>query len=269
MHVEQLPDLNPPNFGDVIDAGRPILSFGWTRDGAHRVAAHQHPRGHIIHVLAGACWVACPEGAWLVPAGLAFWIPPHVFHEVYTQDSIAADMLFVDPANAVGLPTRCGMVAVRPLFRELIQRARALGNSYGADGRAARLAPVLLDELAEMQVSPLLLPAGRDPRLSRVMAHLIKEPGTTKEIDELARLGGASPRTLARLFRTETGMTLSQWRTRLTLLESIDRLSHGASVAQVAHDLGYQGVSSFVFMFRREMGIPPGRFVAGARGDGA
>jgi len=68
--------------------------------------------------------------------------------------------------------------------------------------------------------------------------------------DEPAAGSGASPRTLARLFRGETGMTLSQWRTRLRLVESIERLARGASVSDVAKDLGDCSTSSFVYMFR-------------------
>ena len=34
----------------------------------------------------------------------------------------------------------------------------------------------------------------------------------------------------------------------------------GEAVADVAHDLGYSSPSSFVYMFRRRLGVPPGTF---------
>lgn len=61
MRIEDLPALNPPDFGDVADAARPILSFAWRRVGAHRASAHSHSRAHIIHPTAGAYWVVTPE----------------------------------------------------------------------------------------------------------------------------------------------------------------------------------------------------------------
>jgi AraC-like DNA-binding protein len=258
MAIEELPDLNPPPFGDVEDASRPILSFAWRTEGAHRAAAHTHPRAHIIHPLHGAYWVVTPEGTWLVPAGQAIWIPPHVHHEVYSHGAVGARMIFVDPEHAGSLPARCGTVRVSALLAQLLARAVEYGNDYATNGPAARLARVMLDELAAMEIAPLLLPISKEPRLARVMERLIDRPGSPEDIGELARGTGASPRTLARLFRNETGMTLSQWKTRLRLVVSIERLERGASVSDVAFDLGYSSTSSFVFMFRSNMGFPPG-----------
>jgi AraC-like DNA-binding protein len=120
----------------------------------------------------------------------------------------------------------------------------------------------MLDELAVMQVAPLLLPISKEPRLARVMQRLVRDPGAQAGIEELAAGSGASPRTLARLFKSETGMSFGEWRTRLRLVESIERLERGASVSEVAFDLGYGSVSSFVYMFRSHMGAPPGAWRA-------
>jgi len=111
-----------------------------------------------------------------------------------------------------------------------------------------------------MERAPLLLPVSKDDRLARVMAQLISEPGSPAALDVLAKDAGASPRTLARLFQTETGMTFNQWRTRLRLIESIERLTRGATVTDVALELGYSSTSSFVHMFRCNIGEPPGRY---------
>jgi AraC-like DNA-binding protein len=64
-------------------------------------------------------------------------------------------------------------------------------------------------------------------------------------------------------------MTFREWRARLRLVESIERLQRGATVSEVAFDLGYGGVSSFVYMFRRHMGTPPATYIAcGAKAEG-
>jgi AraC-like DNA-binding protein len=261
MGVEDLPDLNPPDFGNVCDPARPILSFSWRFEGAHRAAAHRHPRAHIIHPTVGAYWAITPEGRWLVPAGQALWIPPDVHHQVYATDTVVARMLFVDPASCARLPVHAGTVCVSPLLAELMLRAVEYGNEEDADGRGARLAAVLLDELAAMEVAPLLVPVSTDERLARVMAHVLDDPGADVDLAELGRSAGASQRTLARLFKVETGMTFSQWRTQVRLVQSIDRLAGGATVTAVAADLGYSTTSAFVHMFRTNMGTTPGAYV--------
>jgi AraC-like DNA-binding protein len=268
MTVDNLPDLHPPDFGSVQDRRRPILSFAWQADGPHRAASHSHPRGHIIFTESGSCWVDTPEGRWLVPHGHAIWIPPHLHHEVYGHGPVTARVIFVDPAYVAGMPSRCGTVAVGSLLVELILRTLEYGNDYPPDGAGARLAQVMLDELASLELSPVLLPVSRDTRLTRAMERLARDPASKAGLTEVARDVGASPRTLARLFRHETGLTFAQWRTRLRLVESIERLAKGESVTEVALDLGYASTSSFVFMFRSNLGVPPGRYVKKERSTG-
>ncbi|WP_234819604.1 MULTISPECIES: helix-turn-helix domain-containing protein [Sinorhizobium] len=66
-----------------------------------------------------------------------------------------------------------------------------------------------------------------------------------------------SPRTLARRFNTEVGMSLRSWKRRLRLFRSIELLGGGLGVTQVAMELGYGSTSAFVYAFRIEMGISP------------
>jgi AraC-like DNA-binding protein len=265
MSIEDLPALNPPDFGEVADATRPILSFAWRKEGAHRASAHSHSRAHIIHPTLGAYWAITPDGTWLVPSGQAIWIPPRVHHEIYAHGTVEAWMIFVDETYARGLPGRCGTVVVSSLVTELVMRAVQYGNDYTIDGPPARIAKVLLDELVAMKLAPLLLPISRDTRVERVMRALVSDPGSQLGLEELAEGAGASPRTLARLFRGETGMTFSEWRTRLRLVESVDRLARGRPVTEVALDLGYKSTSSFVYAFRRNMGVSPGRYRSAGR----
>lgn len=78
------------------------------------------------------------------------------------------------------------------------------------------------------------------------------------ELEASAGGSGASARTLARLLRSETGMSCAQCRTRLRLVESIERLARGTAVTQGAFDLDFGTVSSFVHMFRSDLGETPG-----------
>jgi AraC-like DNA-binding protein len=257
MSIDDLPDLALPDLGRVEDSARPILSFAWHSGGPHRAAAHHHPRAHIIEVLVGSMWAATPEGSWLVPTGQAIWIPPRVFHSVYSHGAASARMLFVDETCAVDLPTRAGTVTVSPLLGQLAARALEHGNDYLRDGPMTRLSAVVLDELAAMATAPLLVPISSEPRLAAVMQRLIDDPGCEHPLGQLASAAGAGERTIARLFATETGMSFSQWRTRLRLVESIERLNNGATVTEVAAELGYSSPAAFTHMFRSNLGSLP------------
>ncbi|MCC7138123.1 MAG: helix-turn-helix transcriptional regulator [Planctomycetes bacterium] len=262
MSVDDLPNLDPPELGRVVDAARPILSFSWTREGPHRVAKHSHPRAHIVCPDRGAVWASTDVGTWLVPTGQALWIPSGLHHEVYSRGAVSARMIFVDPAHAATLPRRCGTVVLTALLDQLVLRALEHGNRYPPEGPGARLAQVMLDELRLMKSAPYVLPGARDPRLLRALRRASAEPSADLRIEDAAVGSGASVRTLARLFARETGMTFTQWKTRLLVVEAIDRLARGFAVGRVAYDLGYRSTSGFVYMFRRSVGHPPGAYRA-------
>jgi AraC-like DNA-binding protein len=263
MNIESLPTVDPPDFSGVRNPGRPILSFPWRTACPHRVPSHSHSRGHIVHLEEGSYWAVTSQGAWLVVPGQALWIPPRVEHEVHSNGAVTAQILFVDEAHAELLPQQCGTVRVNGLLTELLRRVVANGNEYCTDGPSARLALVTLDEMAGLEFAPMMLSISKEPRLARVMRRLIEDPGARFDLERVAREAGASKRTLARLFAKEMGMTLTQWKTRLRLVEAVKRLAKGESVTEVAVDLGYSP-SSFIFMFRSNLGVSPRQYVAKA-----
>jgi AraC-like DNA-binding protein len=44
------------------------------------------------------------------------------------------------------------------------------------------------------------------------------------------------------------------------LTEALDRLGQGQALTRVALELGYSSSSTFIAMFRRTVGVPPGQY---------
>jgi len=74
-----------------------------------------------------------------------------------------------------------------------------------------------------------------------------------------------SPRSFARHFLDETGLTFGSWQRKARLLRALELLGNGSSVSDVAFALGYQGTSAFIAMFRRTFGTTPARYFAVSR----
>lgn len=257
MIVGELPNLPVEDFGSLEDSSLPVLSLDWTAAGPHRVGAHTHPRAQVIYQRKGVYRVVTSLGSWVVPPGQAIWIPPLIYHEAFTNYSASALMFFVDRSVTATLARDCVVFSVAPLLAELFARAVEYGNDYAGRGNAERLMRVLLDELDDLQPAPLHLPLAADKRLRRVMDALVENPGDGRSLEAIAASCGASGRTLARLFRSETGMSFVEWRRQLRLLEAIDRLGSGQAVTNVALDLGYRSLSAFSAMFRRALSSSP------------
>ena len=260
MNTENLPNLQPEDFGYWVDPLRPILSFSWSTEGPHRIPSHQHPRAQITYLTSGVYRISTAIGDWVVPPGQAIWIPSNIAHVSYSTSAVNAMMVFVDESHTLSLPEECIVFSVDSLLGALLNKAIKNGNHYSTGGKESNLIKVMLDELSDISPAPLHLPMPKDKRVQRIIDILINDPATTMNLNELARDAGASERTAARLFSKETGMTFSQWRKQLRLLEAIDRLGQGQTVTQVALELGYSDSSAFIAMFSRTLGMTPGHY---------
>jgi AraC-like DNA-binding protein len=58
----------------------------------------------------------------------------------------------------------------------------------------------------------------------------------------------------------QTGMSFGAWRQQLRLLRALERLAAGEAVSTLALELGYASPSAFIAMFKRALGVPPGRY---------
>lgn len=240
---------------------QPVLVYASDYPAGHLIPPHRHPRAQLIHAAEGVMTVRTGSGAWVVPPGLALWMPGGVEHEVHAVTPLRMRTIYVRPDAAPWLPESCRVVTVTPLLRELILRAVRVRPDYEPDSPEGRLMQVTLDQAHDLEEAPLHLPMPRDRRLRALAEALIADPGDERDLTSWGRHAGASERTLARLFQTETGLTFGAWRQRLRLLSAMTRLAAGEPVTSVALDLGYASPSAFTAMFRRQMGAPPSRYL--------
>lgn len=270
MNVARRTTGDPLHPGNLKSAAEPVVTVSSDCPGGQHFPMHRHYRAQLVFACEGVMTVTTAAGTWVVPPQQAVWVPAGVDHEVASAGALSMRSLYVHPHAARGLPEECCVMSVEPFLRELIvkvadQAARAGETGWGEE-RASyeRLVGVVLDELRGLKAAPLHLPLPRDARLKAITDSLMAEPGDNRALEAWSRRAGASPRTLARLFLRETGMTFAGWRRRLRLLAAVSRLGAGEPVTTVAYDLGYHSPSAFVAMFRRTLGTPPGRYLKNA-----
>ena len=243
---------------------RPIVTVGlaFARAGRIEIAAHHHRKGQFLLVQRGALHCEVEGGLWIVPPSSAVWIPGGAVHAVKATGGLEGYNAFIDPDLEVSLPEACCAVAVTPLLRELLIRSATLPALYAQGGAGSRLMKVLLDEIISARVDELHLPMPSDKRLRRIVDLMMDAPEDRERIEVWARRAGLSGRTLARLFTHQTGMSFGRWRLQLSVMLAAKWLADGASIEEVANDLGYESTPSFVTMFRKAIGVSPGRYMA-------
>lgn len=230
----------------------------------HDVTHHQcHPQWHqLTYALRGSLELIVGATRMLVPSDRAVWIPAGLAHTAVMRAPITMRSLFV-ARRACPQATTLRTIAVAPLLRELIVHITALGALDRTVATHARLAAVLLDQLAVAQEITLELPSPRDPRARRFAQLAATQPA--RDTASLARDCGASIRTLERCFVSETGVSLGSWRRRVRLFEALRLLDSGCSVTATALDVGYASVSAFSQAFTRQFGYSPSRLGSPAR----
>lgn len=246
------------------DVPRPIVAFGAAMAdvGGFELEPHHHRKGQILLVQRGALSCEVEGGLWIVPPRSAIWIPGGARHAIRATGALEGYNAFIDPDVGTTLPATCCAVSVTPLLRELLTRAAHLPFLYEEGGGNSRLVAVFLDELAAAPVEDLHLPMPTDPRLRRMVDEMLAAPAERGSLELWAARAGVSERTLMRLISRETGMTFGRWRQQLGVVLAVKWLAAGASIQQVAGDLGYESVPSFVTMFRKALGTSPGRYMA-------
>jgi AraC-like DNA-binding protein len=229
------------------------------------MAVHEHRKDELVLTLRGIVRCEADQGVWIVPPRCAVWIPANVPHSVSVAGNVEVYVLFVEPDAAPALPRQCCTLSISPLLERLLLHVTQVRLLYDVDGADGRIATVLLDQLSVAPVEKLNFPMPVDAKLRRIAAAMMADPSDRATIDDWGRRMAVAPRTLTRTLKRETGMSFGRWRQQLHILIALQRLDQGASVQAVALDLGYEGASAFVTMFRKALGKPPARYLAERR----
>ena len=243
-------------------APRPMAGYSNDYASGHETGLHRHPRAQLLFAISGVMRVTTEAALFTVPPGTGLWVPADTLHGVRMDGEVLMRALFLRADAAASGPAVTTVIAVSPLLRELILTVCGEPVVWDSRGPIRLVAALVLHEIGRAGTRPLSLPACRDTRLVRVTEALIADPADPRDLDGFAGVAGASVRTLARLFRAETGMSFHQWRRQLRMTEALAKLAQGAPAARVAAAVGYASVPAFGAAFRETFGMTP----AGAGG---
>ena len=158
-----------------------------------------------------------------------------------------------------------------PWFGATLQfiAAESAENLPGSAAIVDRLAEVLFVQAMRSRIqsslltgNPSWLRALGDPQIGESLRLMHAEPGRAWTVPELARSVSMSRSAFAARFRELVGETpldhLTQW--RMVRAAGMMREKSSMKMAAIASAVGYESESSFGKVFRRVMGVSPGRY---------
>lgn len=261
----ELPTADQAGFDpDVVP--RAITAFGGALvTKGLEMPMHAHRKAQLFLTLRGVVRCEADQGVWIVPPRCAVWIPGDMPHSIRVAGNVEVYCLLVEPDAAAAMPAQCCTLSISPLLERLIVHATGIPVLYETESADSRIAAVLLDQLSVAPIEKLNFPMPRDARLRKIAGAMMADPSDRATIEDWGQRMAVAPRTLTRILKRETGMSFGRWRQQLHILIALQRLDQGASVQNVALDLGYEGASAFVTMFRKALGKPPARYLAERR----
>lgn len=245
-----------------VSARNPVYVFNKQQRAGTWSDLHTHTQwGELAWLVSGSIVMRTEKGSFLGQAKRAVWIPPGLRHEWYLPEPSANRSLFLH-LSALNYAPRfhcLHAVEITPLLRELIV---AMGDCdlHKNTAQDRRLFQVFLDRLAlaGMVNTPLRMPLNH--RLVELCTTVLLSPDTPVCLRDWSQQVCMSEKTLARLFKRETGQTIGRWVQGVRLQRAVEYIEAGHNITSVALSCGYTSVSAFIVAFKKHFGTTPGAF---------
>lgn len=220
----------------------PVAATPPPSTGAHRLVWVK--RGAVVARDAGTIY--------LVPQGHGLWAPAG--STISTHVAPGSDVGSTSLHTAL-LPMRFATVA----GFEIAAPARRESWPGTADGRERDTWHAVSDVLTPAHPAmTLVLPS--DPTLREIAEKILGAPSGSHVTERYAAATGMQAATLSSRFRRQTGLSLSQWHSRVRLYAAVFLLGQGISAGEVAHSIGYAGPSGLSAAHKRLFGVTPMAF---------
>lgn len=239
----------------IMSWGMPLLYCGPAFD----LPGHRKAVGLLCVCLDGAMEIrtVADDGEERTTTCGSAYIEPGVMHAIrFGSEKVAC--LYVEGDNAhlgsllAGMTPLGGGLHVDHPRRAAIVEALAGRDALSA-GRRDRIA-------GAFGLSALLL-GDRDPRIARVMAAILSEPGRPHRATALARQVGLSESRLRHAFRHAPGLSLKRFRLWARMGASLRLIGDGANLTVAAHEAGFSSSAHFSTAYRALFGLKPSAVV--------
>jgi len=226
------------------------------------------PFHYLLYAEQGAMTFEADGKRWTLPPARAALIAAGEPVRITLLQRVRACSVLFAPDFAPPPPAIFSVFEMTPLARELLFALRGVSESDALDPYTEALFQALIAVVWRMseRPTPAVMPVPGTESLRRALAIMQMRLDTDLRFDELAADVAMSPRSLARRFMGEIGMTWREAQRRLRMIRAIEMMAEGErGVADVALSVGYSSLSAFNAAFRSFTGQTPREFRAGLR----
>jgi AraC-like DNA-binding protein len=263
--ADRTASMQSPRLRDCSVAPRaPLVAVKAVFASGFRSPWHCTDRAQLIYPNRGVMSISTRAGTWVVPPMRACWLPAAEEHAVENSSGLEMHSVYGE-SLARFMPAHPAVVSVQPWLRELIRALADVPTGHAEATLGGVVDNWLAGQIVAEQPVPLTVPQPASPRLQQIARTLMLDPGDRRRLDAWAAELGTTTRSLARAFRSETGMSYTEFRRQTRLHVALEKLALGQSVTMVALDMGFSSSANFIAMFRRATGRTPASYFRGGK----
>lgn len=227
--------------------------------GRHDSGMHSHNKGQLLYAPKGCITFSLQDSICILPPTKAVWIPPNTPHSAHMINVVSYRSLYFD-VSRFNCPEQLTMIEINEVLRALINKM-ALWPWDITEDEIANTNNLFWEEFSAAKRYSFTLPLPTNKRLLPFANQVEKPEFIAPTITTLANQIGASNKTVTRLFKKETGMSYQEWKQQWRLFKSVELLSKGQQVADVAYQLAFSSDSAFIAFFKKQTGQTPLAFM--------
>ena len=258
--MPQLTDPTAPKTADHISTD----AYVWYEDSwQHEKRPHTHRHYQLTYVEEGYQYFHIDQKIYFVPQNHIILIPSNTLHRT-TSDSLSVILkvvLFISLPNEE-FYKNVQVFSAPTVLREMLMYADKWNKVMCADEEQSVFLRAILIGLPHFyqENESLEIPVPRDQRLGAVCQHINQNYQYNLNTDQLASMARMSARSLQRIFKQETGITLKKYLQLTRILKSIELLDTDQyTLTEVAFRVGYKSLSAFTTSYQAIMKCSPTR----------
>jgi AraC-like DNA-binding protein len=208
-----------------------------------------HARAQLTYVEEGYQYFHIDQKIYLVPKNHVIWIPSGVKHRI-TSEAKTVNLMLILFSSVVQTPffDMVHVFSAPPVLREMLLYASKWNKLAIEDEEQNIFLKAVLKSLPNFceNSNSLEIPVPTNERLIPVCNYINANYQYNFSIDDVAKLGSMSVRSLQRIFKNETGITLQKYHQLIRILKSIELIDNKQyTLSEIAFKIGYKSLAAF------------------------
>lgn len=228
---------------------------------------HYHEQTQLISPEMGIVYLYSEYGSYCVPANHYIYVAANVQHRLISRShNLKLKTIFLNLTNEItGINDKEMVKIFSP--NELLDNLLNFGVQHWNTHQNNDLRASGLDSLKRMLPYLLTKPiqfhtrAPQSERLLRLVEFIMDTLAENLTIDLISEKAEMPQRTLFRLFKKETGMTLFQFIKFSRMQKAIELMEDPSlSISEIVYKIGYESIATFSNTFKKLVGISPKKY---------